>query len=176
MTYIKLYGPESPLNLAPPCAMIAAERISRIIFHFIFFFLLPPFLPFSFLPFFFSLFPCFSPSSYFSFSIKIITLECQCVNTSFCEIVVLSGQRRFSEHLLDAGHTLWAPTLDETCSCQITAQVLNVTQRLCTMNLKCQFYESLCSTPHEFLNCPFLGLPKEKKKKHLSILVLNIRG
>lgn len=49
-----------------------------------------------------------------------------------------------------------------------------MTQRLCIMNLKCQFYESFCSTPHEFLSCP-LGLSKKKKKtQYFSILVLNI--
>lgn len=68
-------------------ALHSLESIWWIIFHFIFFFSLPPFLPLFFPSFLLSFFPCFSPSfpPCFSFSIKIITPECQYINTSFSE-------------------------------------------------------------------------------------------
>lgn len=36
------------------------------------------------------------------------------------------------------------------------------------MNFECQFSESFCSTPHEFLNC-LLGLPETNKTNKPSI-------
>lgn len=167
-----------PTESGPPCAMIAAERIWWIIFHFIFFFLPSSLSSFFFPSFLLSLFPCFSPSfpPYFSFSIKIITLECQCVNTSFCEIVVLSvSEAVFRTLAWDAGHTLWGSNSwwnlllsnyssgfkcdSETLYNEFEMSVLWVSLQYTTWIFKLSFRST-----------------QGKKKKHLSILVLNIRG
>lgn len=42
------------------------------------------------------------------------------------------------------------------------------------MSFECQFYDSFCSIPHEFLNCP-LGRSKNTKKNTPLNLILNIR-
>lgn len=110
MTYIKLYGPRAHWIWPSMCYDSHRENLVN---YFPLHFLFSPFLPFflfSFLPFFFPFFPCFSPSfpPYFSFSIKIITPECQYINTSFCEIVTLSvSEAVFRTLAWDAGHTLW---------------------------------------------------------------------
>lgn len=137
--------------------LIAIERIWGIIFLFIFFFFLLSFLA-SFLP---------STLPYFYFLTKTFAMESQTVDSLSRNLSWLRCKRPFSELPSFSSRVVGSQHLTEHSTVKLQLG-FNVTQRLSTVNLECQFYEFFCCIPCEFLNCP-LGLPKKIKNKQKNI-------
>lgn len=155
MTYIKLYGPRAHW-IWPPCAIDSCREFGELFSTSFSFFSLPPFLSFFFPSFLLSLFPCFSPfPPYFlSFFFNKNNYPGMSVRKHiFQEIVAVSVRGGFQNTCLRC----WSHSV----GLQLLMHLLlsNYSSGFKWLRDSVQWiwnvsFMSLCSTPHEFLNCP----------------------